>query len=108
MATLDNIMDYLKKRVPPMPKPTQDPNSAFFESCRSCKMHYKDGLTHARMCSKHQTVARQLKINENGKLWHFRTLSIAGHAPCHFVAKGANKCQDYDRNPNKPLQKRKV
>ena len=108
MVIVDNVLDYLKKRVPPMPKPVQDPNSVFFESCRSCTAHYKDKLTHARMCCKHQTVEQQLKTNANGKVRHLRTLSTTGHAPCHFVAKGANKCQDYDRNPNKPLQKRKV
>ena len=108
MASVDNVLDYLKKRVLPIPKPAHDPNSAFFESCRSCTTHYKDKLTHVRICCKHQTVEQQLKTNANGKVRHLRTVSVAGHAPCHFVAKGANKCQSYDRNPNKPLQKRKV
>lgn len=103
---LDNVMDYLKKRVLRMPKPVLDPNSVFFESCRSCTAHYKEGLTHVRMCCKHQTVEQQLHMNQNGKLRHKRTVAIHGHAPCHLVAKGANKCLDYSRNLNKPLQKR--
>ena len=79
-----------------------------FESCRSCMSHYKDGLLHVRMCRADQIIEQQTKTNQNGKVRHLRTLSVTGHVPCHIRTKGANKCSTYFRNPNKPLQKRKI
>ena len=74
-----------------------------YQSCRSCKHHYKDKANNVRMCNGHQDIETTTHTNQNGHVRHLRSV-IIGQAPCAVVTKGAKKCRKYKRNPNKPLQ----
>lgn len=104
---IDNLLQNLKKMAATTPK-KRSPHTAFekYESCNSCRSQYKDALGHIKMCCCDQQIVTQTHTNQNGHVRHKSTTSITGHVPCFLKTKGANKCKDYVRNFNRPLQTR--